>query len=67
MKSSKKMENTISKFEKIYGKLNRDYFIEPREENQVGNGYYDGCTLRSPSPSMHVHIVVAHDGTSYSL
>ena len=64
MKSSKKMEATIARMEKKWGKLNRDYFVEPRECNRVGRGFYDGCTLTSDI-LQNLNIVVAHDGTWY--
>ena len=66
MKASKKMEATIARMEKKYGKLNRDYFVEVREENRVGRGFYDGCTLTCDILK-NLHIVVAHDGTYYTL
>lgn len=64
MKSSKKMEATIARMEKKYGKLNRDYFVEPIASNRVGRGFYDGCTLTCDILK-NLHIVVAHDGTWY--
>lgn len=68
MKPSKKMLSTIKSIEKQYGTLNRDYFIEPRVENRVGNGFFDGCLLTSNLSSIqNIHIVVAHDGSHYSL
>lgn len=66
MKSSKKMEATITRLEKKYRKLNRYYFIEAREENRVGRGFYDGCDL-THDILKNLHIVVAHDGTWYRL
>lgn len=62
LKSSKKMEATIAKLEKKYGKLNRDYFVETIESNRVGRGFYDGCTLTC-NILKNLNIVVAHDGT----
>lgn len=64
MKPSKKMEATIERLEKKYGKLNRDYFVEPIEANRVGRGFYDGCTLTCDI-IQSLNIVVAHDGTWY--
>ena len=66
MKSSKKMEATIAKMEKKYGKLNHDYFVETIEENRVGRGFFDGCMLTCDI-LMGLHIVVAHDGTYYKI
>lgn len=66
MKSSKKMEATIARMEKKWGKLNRDYFVESIESNRVGRGFYDGCTLTCDILK-NLHIVVAHDGTWYQL
>ena len=66
MKSSKKMEATIERLEKKYGKLNRDYFVETREENRVGRGFFDGCTLTCDILK-GLYIVVAHDGTYYKI
>ena len=66
LKPSKKMEATIEKLEKEYGKLNRDYFVEPIEANRVGRGFYDGCTLTCDIIKS-LNIVVAHDGTWYKL
>ena len=62
LKPSKKMEATIERLEKKYGKLNRDYFVEPIEANRVGRGFYDGCTLTCDIIKS-LNIVVAHDGT----
>lgn len=62
MKSSKKMEATITRLEKKWGKLNRDYFVEPLERNRVGRGFYDGCTLTCDLLKS-LYIVVSHDGT----
>lgn len=62
MKSSKKMEATIAKMEKKYGKMNRDYFVEQIESNRVGRGFYDGCELTCDTIKS-LSIVVAHDGT----
>ena len=64
MKPSKKMEATIERLEKKYGKLNRDYFVEAIEANRVGRGFYDGCTLTCDI-IQSLNIVVAHDGTYY--
>ena len=64
MKSSKKMEATIAKMEKKYGKLNSDYFVETIESNRVGRGFYDGCTLTCDILK-NLYIVVAHDGSYY--
>ena len=66
LKSSKKMEATIARMEKKYGKLNRDYFVETIESNRVGRGFYDGCTLTCDILKS-LHIVVAHDGTYYKI
>jgi hypothetical protein len=62
MKSSKKMERTIARLEKKWGKLNRDYFVEPIKANRVGRGFFDGCILTCNTLE-NLHIVVAHDGT----
>lgn len=64
MKSSKKMEATIAKLEKKYGKLNSEYFVEAIESNRVGRGFYDGCTLTCDIIKS-LNIVVAHDGSYY--
>lgn len=66
MKASKKMEATIERMEKKYGKLNRDYFVETIESNRIGHGFYDGCTLTCDILK-GLHIVVAHDGTYYKI
>lgn len=66
MKSSKKMEATITKLEKKYGKLNRSYFVEVRQENRVGRGFYDGCDLTCDILK-NLHLVVAHDGTWFRI
>lgn len=66
MKSSKKMEATIERMEKKYGKLNRDYFVETIESNRVGRGFYDGCTLTCDIIKS-LYIVVSHDGTWYKI
>ena len=64
MKPSKKMEETIARMEKKYGKLNRDYFVENIVSNRVGGGFYDGCELTC-NTIKSLCIVVAHDGTYY--
>lgn len=64
MKASVKMQKTIEKMEKKYGKLNKDYFVEQIESNRVGRGFYDGCELTSDIIKS-LSIVVAHDGTYY--
>ena len=64
LKSSKKMEATITRMEKKYGKLNRNYFVEAIESNRVGRGFYDGCTLTCDILKS-LNIVVAHDGSYY--
>jgi len=66
MKSSKKMEATITRLEKKYGKLNRSYFVEAIEENRVGRGFYDGCDLTCDILK-NLHLVVAHDGTWFRI
>lgn len=66
MKSSKKMEATIERLEKKYGKLNRDYFVEQIVSNRVGRGFYDGCELTCDILK-GLHIVVDHDGTYYKI
>lgn len=66
MKSSKKMEETIERMEKKYGKLNRDYFVESIISNRVGNGFYDGCELTC-DVIKSLDIIVAHDGSWYKV
>lgn len=66
MKPSKKMEATIARMEKKYGKLNRDYFVENIVSNRVGGGFYDGCELTCDILKS-LHIIVAHDGTYYKI
>ncbi len=63
MKASYKMKKTISNLEMKYGALNKEFFVEPREENRVGRGFYDGCRLTSTIPDVYINIVVAHDGS----
>ena len=66
MKISKKMEATITKLEKKYGNLNKDYFVENIISNRVGGGFYDGCELTC-NTLKSLHIIVAHDGTYYQV
>ena len=66
LKASKKMQATIARMEKKWGKLNKDYFVETIESNRVGRGFYDGCTLTCDILK-NLHIVVAHDGTYYQI
>lgn len=66
MKQSKKMQATIDRLEKKWGKLNKNYFVEVLECNRVGHGFYDGCDLTCDILK-NLHIVVAHDGTWYRL
>lgn len=66
MKASKKMEATIAKMEKKYGKLNRDYFVENIISNRVGRGFYAGCELTCDILK-GLCIIVAHDGSYYKL
>lgn len=66
MKASKRMEATIARMEKKWGKLNREYVVELNESNRVGRGYYDGCILTCDILKS-LHIVVSHDGSSYYL
>lgn len=66
MKRSKKMEATIERLEKKYGKLNRDYFVEQIISNRVGRGFYDGCELTCDILK-GLHIIVAHDGTYFEM
>lgn len=62
LKASKKMQNSIARVEKIFGEMEKDYFVEHDEENRVGHGFYDGCQLTSHI-LQNISIVVAHDGT----
>jgi len=66
MKTSKKMQATIARMEKKWGKLNKDYFVEAIVSNRVGHGFYDGCTLTSDILK-GLHITVAHDGSYYKI
>ena len=66
LKASKKMQATIARMEKKWGKLNKDYFVETIESNRVGRGFYDGCTLTCDILK-NLHIVVAYDGTYYQM
>lgn len=66
MKKSVKMEKTIERLEKKYGKLNRDYFVENIVSNRVGRGFYDGCELTC-DVIKSLDIIVAHDGTWYKV
>lgn len=66
MKKSVKMEKTIERLEKKYGKLNRDYFVENIVSNRVGRGFYDGCELTC-DVIKSLYIIVAHDGTWYKV
>lgn len=61
MKASKKMLNAIAKVEKKWGELEKNFGIEPIEENRVGRGFYDFCELSCKI--LKLQIVVAHDGT----
>lgn len=64
MKASVKMQKAIARIEKMYGKLNKEYFVEQNPENRVGRGFYDGCELTCDI--LHsLKIVVSHDGSSY--
>lgn len=56
------MTATIARMEKIWGKLNKDFYVEPIEQNRVGRGFWDGCTLTCDT-FQSLHIEVAHDGT----
>lgn len=66
MKASYKMRKTIEMIERKYGKLDKEYFVETIESNRVGRGFWDGCRLTSPLKSVHINIIVAHDGTWWS-
>lgn len=61
LKTSKKMQATITRLEKKWGQLNKEYFVEFYECNRVGRGFYDGCTLTS-NIIKGLQIIVAHDG-----
>lgn len=65
LKASYKMRKTIGRMFKIYGAMNKHYFIERMECNMVGRGFYDGCEL-TDDIIMGRKIIVAHDGT-YSI
>ena len=60
MKASYKMRQTIERLERKFGKLEKDYFVEPYS---VHRGFYDGCRLTSNIQSVHINIIVAHDGS----
>lgn len=62
LKVSYKMRNTIERMFKIYGAMNKHYFIERMECNRVGRGFYDGCELTDDVIKGR-KIIVAHDGT----
>ena len=62
LKASYKMRKTIGRMFKIYGVMNKHYFIERMECNRVGRGFYDGCEL-TDDIIMGRKIIVAHDGT----
>lgn len=64
MKASAKMLAKIARYEKIYGKLNKDFFVEPIESNRVGRGFYDGCQLTC-NILRSLNIIVSHNGDSY--
>lgn len=64
MKASSKMMQGISKVEKKWGALEKDFFVEQDESIRVGNGFYDGCGLYSKSLYGGQYIaIVAHDGS----
>lgn len=47
---------------KVFGKLNKRFFVERNKEVRVGRGFYDGCKLTC-SIIQSLDFVVAHDGT----
>ena len=62
LKASYKMRKTIGRMFKIYGAMNKHYFIERMECNRVCRGFYDGCELTDDIIKGR-KIIVAHDGT----
>lgn len=66
MKVSKKMQSTIDRLERKYGKLEKSFGIELEPSNRVGRGFYDFCQL-SCKLFQSLYIVVAHDGSYYKI
>ena len=64
MKASVKMQKSITKVEKKYGELKKEFFVEQNPDNRVRRGFYDGCELTSDI-FQSLKIVVAHDGSIY--
>lgn len=62
LKASSKMRKSVEKMERKFGKLQKNYGVEPIESNRVGRGFYDYCQLTSDILKSF-NVTVAHDGT----